>query len=131
MPTKARRWRESIERYESELERRRITKRHVQEFARIPATSSTLEEAGFACAPVKFDPRHLDFLLIGPWSRLAGTTRAYNACLLNRFLKFYGNLIVDVAELRFDRSSIRPKEALSRSERIRLLDFARQLGIVP
>jgi integrase len=132
VPTKARRWRESIERYESELERKRITKRHVQECARVPRNViDLLEGAGLSCTPEQFGTPHLDYLLSGPWSRLEGNTKAYNACLLNRFLKFHGNLTVEGTELRFDRTPVRPKDALNRAERIRLLDVARQLGIVP
>jgi integrase len=132
VPSKARRWRESIERYESELERKRITKRHVLECARVPRNViDLLENAELPCTPEQFGIPQLDYLLSGPWSRLEGNTKAYNACLLNRFLKFHGNLTVENAELRFDRTPVRPKDALTRAERIRLLDAARQLGIVP
>jgi len=132
VPSAARRWRESVADYADNLERRRITLRHRQERARVARNvGGLLEGAGLGCRPEDFGPDHLDHLLRGPWSRLEGNSKAYNACLLNLFLKSRGNLTVERAQLRFDRTPVRPKEALTRSERVRLLDAARQLGIVP
>ncbi len=114
------------------MEKKRITKRHRQECVRVARNvGDELERAGLACRPEDFGQAQLDYLLSGPWARHEGNTKAYNACLLNRFLKRVGNLVIEKAELRFDRTPIRPKCALTRAERARLLDAARQMGIVP
>jgi integrase len=131
VPTPARRWRESNRDYKSELRAKRITERHRQECVRVPRNvGAALAHAGLSCRPEDFGPAHLDYLLSGPWAQLTPNAKAYNLCLLNRFLKRTGNLTVERAEIRLDRTPVRPKEALTRAERERLLDAARQLGIV-
>jgi integrase len=132
VPGAARRWREAERDWGVELEKRRITKRHRQECVRVARNvGDELERAGLACRPEDFGQTQLDHLLSGPWARHEGNTKAYDACLLNRFLKRAGNLAVEKAELRFDRTPIRPKCALTREERVLVLDAAKQLGIVP
>ncbi len=128
---RSRRWRESIEAYESELERDRITVRHRRECVRVARNvGDLLERAGLACDPRFFGDAHLTHLLNGPWRGLKPNGKAYNVCLLGRYLKRSDNLTVERARLRFDRTPQRPKLALSLPERVRLLDTARRFGIV-
>jgi integrase len=129
---RARRWRESSLVYESELERERITVRHRRECVRVVRNVGELLEAeDLSCDPRFFGDPQLNFLLEGPWRNLRPNGKAYNFCLLNRFLKTRNNTTVERARLRFDRTPQRPKLALNREERVRLLDSARRAGIVP
>lgn len=132
VPEKARRWRESERAYESALEREAISERHRRECTRVPRNvGEILEAAGLACEPTRFGTRELERLLEVEWRGLNPNGKAYNLCLTNRFLKWFGNLTIERARLRFDRTPQRPKLALSREERIRLLDSARRAGIEP
>lgn len=129
--TRARRWREAVDAYDAKLERERITTRHRRERVRIPRrVGEQLEEAGRSCHPRDFGDAQLSYLLEGPWRSLGGG-KPYNVCLLNEFLKQYGNLTIERARLRFDRTPVRRKRTLTRDERVRVLDAARRLGIVP
>lgn len=128
---RSRRWGESTDAYRLELGRERITARHRRECVRVARNvGELLDRAGLACDPRFFGDAHLSYLLEGPWKKLLPNGKAYNVCLLNRFLKSRGNLTVERARLRFDRTPQRPKLALSRAERVRLLDTARRFGIV-
>ena len=130
--SRVRRWREEVDAYEVEVERERVTVRHRRERVRIPRNVGDLLEAGgIPCDPRLFGESHLSYLLEGPWRGLQDNGKAYNACLLNLFLKSRGNLTVERAKLRFDRTPVRPKRTLAREERKRVLDTARQFGIVP
>lgn len=131
MSERTRRWRESTDAYDSELGQERITARHRRERVRVARkVGELLEAAGLSCDPRFFGETHLNYLLEGPWRKLSPNGKAYNACLLNLFLKSRGNLTVERARLTFDRTPQRPKLALSRTERERLLDTARRFGIV-
>ena len=129
--TRTRRWREAVNAYEVEVERERVSVRHRRERVRIARTAGDLlAEGGLACDPRFFDDRHLSYLLEEPWRDLKGG-KPYNVCLLSLFLKSRGNLTIERARLRFDRTPVRPKRTLTRAERVRVLDAARQFGIVP
>jgi integrase len=129
--SRTRRWRESVDAYEVGLECERISVRHRRERVRIARTvGRLLDSAGLACDPRFFDERHLTYLLEHPWRELGGG-KPYNVCLLGLFLKSHGNLTVERARLRFDRTPVRPKRTLTRAERIGVLNAARRVGIVP
>jgi integrase len=129
---RSRRWRESNKAYETELERERVTVRHRRECVRVVRNvGEQLDVAGLSCDPRFFGDSQLNYLLVGPWRNLKPNGKAYNFCLLNRFLKSRNNTTVERARLRFDRTPQRPKLALTRDERVRLLDSARRAGIVP
>ena len=128
---RTRRWREAVDAYKREIERERISVRHRRERVRIARTvGEELESAGLQCDPRYFGERQLTYLLEGPWRKLSGG-KPYNVNLLSLFLKWKGNLTVERARLRFDRTPVRPKRALSYAERVRVLDTARRFGIVP
>jgi integrase len=129
--SRVRRWRQEVDAYEVEVERERISVRHRRERVRIPRdVGDLLEAAGVPCDPRFFDDSHLTYLLEVPWRDLRGG-KPYNVCLLNLFLKSRGNLTIERAGLRFDRTPVRPKRSLAPSERARVLDVGRRHGIVP
>lgn len=85
----------------------------------------------------RFGDAELTYLLEGPWrpasetaSGLSSTTRKYNVCLLNGFLKHHGNLTVERRALVFPRRPVVRLVALTEDEARRLLDVAETRGIV-
>lgn len=132
MPTRARRWDEQVRAYESERSSEPVTRRHLRECVRIPRNvGKILERGGLSCSPEGFGERQLRALIEGPWSELQQNTQAYHLCLLGQFLKRHGNLTVDRARLRFDRTPVRRKTFLDAAQRAAALSAARQQGIVP
>jgi len=102
--------------------------RHRRECVSVARDAGKLLEAdGLGCDPRFLGDDQLRYLLDGPWRG----GKAYEWCLLNRFLKRFDNLTVERAGLRFDRTPRRRKLAFDRGERGRLLDTARRAGIVP
>lgn len=140
VPTAARRWKESVERYGEERRAEQITPRHAGESCRVALeVGRLLREAGLACHPRDFGEPQLRFLLRSSWTtrkqdgrdREGQNGSAYNWWALGHFLKRFDNLTVERARLRWDRTPVRRKQRLSFAERVQLLDTARQLGIVP
>ena len=139
MPSATRGWNEAQVPYVAERNREDLTDKHKLEIDRVLAeVNRHLTAAGIACHPGRFERKHLDYLLTGPWKHrahpgargLSQRSRAYNVCLLNGFLKFYDNLTVEKARLRFPRDPIRALDYLRPPERKRLLDSAERLGVL-
>ncbi len=139
MPSAKRGWNEAQERYVAERKREDLTDKHKLEIDRICSEANRhLTDAGMACHPSRFGREHLDHLLTGPWKHrphpgaegLSQRARAYNVCLLNGLLKFYDNLTVEKARLRFPREQVRDLDYLKPPERKRLLSCAARLGIM-
>jgi integrase len=139
LPSAARGWEREQGEYVEQRRAEDLSKRHVQEIARVLSEANRLlGEADLSCHPRSFGPAQLNHLLTGPWklrgpdgAGLAQRSRQYNVCLLNGFLKAYDNLTVEKARLRFPRAPVRRLDYLKTDERRRLLDTAGRMGILP
>ena len=138
MPTKSVSWFRALNKH---IERRtthrwrQISPRHLGEIKRVcREAGKALESAGLVCAPSKFGDSQLDYL-VTYWSKLkdgseaSGRQQTYNWCLLNGFLKSYGNSTVERAGLWFPKEEKRNCDYLHGSEPDRLLEASCDLGV--